>query len=254
MKKIYENNLKKSKQNRIAKMSPSTYMRLVNMIRSGRRCIYCRENHDITNCNSGSLHQQYLDMVNKKYDIMEETPLLPLVEMMRLYLEWLTTLDANIVICCARRFCASSSIVYSYCLNHIIIKIWNYPTPSRQEIEYIRFYNNYEDNNLFGFLNINNNQQSQNQRQSQTHAIHQPIHIQYNESLSIPTQECSICYETPRENQMVVLNCNHNFCYKCIIDSNNNKTNDLCCALCREKITHIDCACHTIQILFLSVL
>ena len=228
-------------------MSTSTYMRLVNMIRSGRTCMYCRRNdHDIANCNSASLHQKYLDMVHKKYDIMEENPLMPLVEMMRLYLEWLNTLEPNNVICIARRFCASSSVVYSYCLNHIIIKIWNYPTPSREEIEYIRFYNNYE-NNFFGILDINNNQQSQNQN------IHS-INIQYNDSLSIPIQECSICYETPKENHNVILNCSHTFCYKCIIDSNNNKTSDLCCALCREKITHIECACKNVRELFINVL
>lgn len=52
--------------------------------------------------------------------------------------------------------------------------------------------------------------------------------------------ECNICYDEKKINNFVKLGCNHEFCKDCIIKTiktvHNNK---LCCALCREEVTHI---------------
>lgn len=212
----------------------SVYMRLINTIRNGRLCMYCNHNeHDITQCNSSSLYEYYLVLVQKKYDIMDHQSSLTLVEMMRVYLLWLTTLSPNIIICCARRFCASHTIIYSECLTNVIIKIWNNPNPSREEIEYIPF-----NNEIFDYTYNHNNNNSECEKTI--------IQVDYNEnknnnSCEVDTSECVICYETTPQNKMVLLNCKHSFCYKCIIESKKNNTNRLCCAICREKIINIQC-------------
>lgn len=48
--------------------------------------------------------------------------------------------------------------------------------------------------------------------------------------------ECTICYENISDN-CAKLNCNHIFCNNCI--KTQIQKNNICCALCREKITNI---------------
>jgi hypothetical protein len=217
------------------------YARLMNIIRTGRTCLYCNNNHDVSQCDNHGLYRDYLNLVNKKYEIMDNQSL-SLVQMMCIYSDWLKTLNPNLIICCARRFCASHSIVYSECLKNVIIKVWNYPNPSREEIDFIafqqsqdEFIENYE-RTLNEFYNFSTNKQNNNTN------IIMDMDMDI-DSHEIPETECIICYETINHNKMVLLNCNHSFCYKCIIESNNNKNrnNDLCCAVCRVKIINIRC-------------
>jgi len=52
--------------------------------------------------------------------------------------------------------------------------------------------------------------------------------------------KCSICYENKKLNQFVTLDCNHEFCYNCIIKTLQvNKNIIPCCALCRGEIKNI---------------
>jgi len=52
---------------------------------------------------------------------------------------------------------------------------------------------------------------------------------------------CNICYENKKQKNFVKLNCNHEFCYECIIKSFEINTNKIkTCALCRGIITEIE--------------
>ena len=225
------------------------YARLMNIIRTGRTCLYCNSNHDVSVCDNNALYRDYLSLVNKKYEIMDNTSL-TLVQMMCIYSDWLKTLNPNMLICCARRFCASHNIVYSDCLRNIMVKVWNYPNPSREEIDFIpfqeseeEFIENYERTLNYFYNNNNNNNTTCNTLQSNTTIIIDMDSENINIDDETHETECTICYETTAQNKMVLLNCNHSFCYKCIIQSNNNKdmNNDLCCAVCRVKIINIRC-------------
>jgi hypothetical protein len=58
------------------------------------------------------------------------------------------------------------------------------------------------------------------------------------------TNECNICYQEYKNIDFIQLNCNHNFCKKCIIQQINNidiNNNNNCCALCRCDIKTIFC-------------
>uniref|UniRef100_A0A6C0KS52 RING-type domain-containing protein n=1 Tax=viral metagenome TaxID=1070528 RepID=A0A6C0KS52_9ZZZZ len=49
--------------------------------------------------------------------------------------------------------------------------------------------------------------------------------------------ECPICYENLKNEDIVTLNCNHHFCKTCIINTlKTNKNGEPSCALCRETI------------------
>lgn len=218
------------------------YARLLNIIRTGRRCLYCNNNHDVSACDDNRLYMDYLTLVNKKYEIMDDRSL-TMVQMMCIYSDWLKTLNPNLIICCARKFCASHSIVYSECLKNVIIKVWNYPNPSREEIDFIPFQENPEDilQNYEETLDYFYNTNSQQNIKDICICIEC---CEYKNSYdNLRETECTICYETTSQNNMVILNCNHSFCYKCIIESNKNKdrNNDLCCAICRVKIINIQC-------------
>ena len=50
-------------------------------------------------------------------------------------------------------------------------------------------------------------------------------------------EDCPICYEQLKYEDIVTLNCNHEFCKTCIVQSLHTvKNGDPSCALCREKI------------------
>lgn len=54
-------------------------------------------------------------------------------------------------------------------------------------------------------------------------------------------QPCPICYED--DQNLIKTNCGHSFCQSCVTQTiailPNNKP--LCCAMCRSKVTHLDC-------------
>ena len=53
--------------------------------------------------------------------------------------------------------------------------------------------------------------------------------------------ECNICYEEKEVKNFVKLNCNHEFCKDCVIGTmKSNRTNNLCCALCRTEVKSIE--------------
>lgn len=50
-------------------------------------------------------------------------------------------------------------------------------------------------------------------------------------------EDCPICYEQLKYEDIVTLNCNHEFCKTCIVQSLHSvKNGDPCCALCRTNI------------------
>ena len=53
-------------------------------------------------------------------------------------------------------------------------------------------------------------------------------------------EDCPICYEPLKYEDIVTLNCNHEFCKTCIVQSLHSvKNGDPCCALCRTNICSI---------------
>ena len=53
-------------------------------------------------------------------------------------------------------------------------------------------------------------------------------------------KECEICYDSKAKNRFVKLNCNHECCASCIIQTmnNTNQYREPCCAFCRTTMTN----------------
>jgi hypothetical protein len=53
------------------------------------------------------------------------------------------------------------------------------------------------------------------------------------------SQDCSICYEELKTNNICVITCNHDFCFNCIvkyIDTANKNNYTICCPVCRKNM------------------
>ena len=52
--------------------------------------------------------------------------------------------------------------------------------------------------------------------------------------------ECNICYETHEKKNFIKLNCEHEFCKECIMNSlKNEQRNIFCCAFCRTEVNNL---------------
>ena len=60
------------------------------------------------------------------------------------------------------------------------------------------------------------------------------------EDLEEAEEECQICYDSKAKTRFVKLNCNHECCASCIIQTMNNTSQykQPCCAFCRETMTN----------------
>jgi hypothetical protein len=60
------------------------------------------------------------------------------------------------------------------------------------------------------------------------------------EDLEEAEKECEICYDSKAKNRFVKLNCNHECCAPCIIQTmnNTNQYREPCCAFCRAQMTN----------------
>ena len=58
-------------------------------------------------------------------------------------------------------------------------------------------------------------------------------------STDLEETECQICYDSNPKNRFVKLNCNHEYCAPCIIQTMNNTSQyrEPCCAFCRANMT-----------------
>lgn len=64
--------------------------------------------------------------------------------------------------------------------------------------------------------------------------------FKFNEKKCNNLEECPICYETLKYEDIVTLNCNHEFCKTCIIQTLHcSKNENPSCALCRKEICSI---------------
>lgn len=80
--------------------------------------------------------------------------------------------------------------------------------------------------------------------QAQTHYVEDSerkfnINTQLIVSEDLEEQECQICYDSKAKNRFVKLNCNHEYCAPCIIQTMNNTSQyrEPCCAFCRATMT-----------------
>jgi len=58
-------------------------------------------------------------------------------------------------------------------------------------------------------------------------------------SVTEEEQNCCICIELKETTDISQINCGHKFCRSCIMRYISRNTNNSCCPLCREKITHV---------------
>ena len=79
--------------------------------------------------------------------------------------------------------------------------------------------------------------QHQQQLQQQRPQIKKP-RVRISSKLCL-TEECPICYEEITSDNYVYLNCNHEFCKKCVTHMYHNIKKEMTCPLCREKTTEI---------------
>jgi hypothetical protein len=80
--------------------------------------------------------------------------------------------------------------------------------------------------------------------QNQTHFVEDSerkfnINAELVVSADLEESECQICYDTKAKNRFVKLNCNHEYCAPCIIQTMNNTSQyrEPCCAFCRANMT-----------------
>ena len=80
--------------------------------------------------------------------------------------------------------------------------------------------------------------------QNQTHFVEDSerkfnINAELLVSTDLEETECQICYDSKAKNRFVKLNCNHEYCAPCIIQTMNNTSQyrEPCCAFCRANMT-----------------
>lgn len=66
------------------------------------------------------------------------------------------------------------------------------------------------------------------------------IHLSQCDAFNLKEDDCSICYNKMNEQNMVQLNCKHQFCVDCMCSYFNMNNTKLTCALCREPMSNIN--------------
>jgi len=83
---------------------------------------------------------------------------------------------------------------------------------------------------------------------NQEQTISQEIDIITEEfSVSEEDKNCCICIESREDINICRLNCSHQFCYECILSYRRTNINNVCCPLCRTRITNISVQSHEIR-------
>jgi len=69
------------------------------------------------------------------------------------------------------------------------------------------------------------------------------INVDENVTINDEQQDCCICMENKKKEEITILNCNHTFCGLCVKDtikSYKTKNNDPCCPMCRSEIEYMN--------------
>lgn len=84
--------------------------------------------------------------------------------------------------------------------------------------------------------------------------VTQQAQEQASETQQPQISQCPICYEDTQN--LIKTNCGHSFCPSCVTQTitilPNNKP--LCCAMCRSKVTHLDCCTNDTNLVLRTIL
>ncbi len=226
-------------------------------------CSFCNSyTHNITTCRDPEIEQIYQRIKNIYLDIAMRQYINDEENMFRTELARLFNLRQlrGVAIRYARSSVASKGVmikrIYNYFKRSIIIpqngEQWltrRIPTQTYDILWYMDtspdivqtdIQNIMNQLNFIGRLDEFLPTQTQTQIETQKFDIIPILEEQLLQPQKEKTYECSICYENLHNEDIVKLNCNHEFCGKCIKESlklHNNKHLGPNCALCRELIT-----------------
>ena len=224
---------------------PSNRINNLRSIARSRCCSFCRQSgHTINSCNDERLQDFEIECIERK--IMFETTYEPT----SMFNQWLTNklLDSPVIVkSFAIRKCGSTlRSTVQECIDSIknyIYNVYNEETNT----DYIPFRNEYNhslitENSFHAILGLLNLTEYRNEI-IQEMSI-KTIKIQYLETKEDETKEdydcdCSICFENYKKDDFVKLNCGHEFCGNCVLETVKNSSLLARCALCRADINMI---------------
>jgi hypothetical protein len=225
----------------------------INRVRSQRCCSFCHlTGHNVTTCNDERLVTFHRLLCWKRDYLLQEYrnhSIRPIGLALTEYESWLFYQDSTLIRAYAMKNCGALSryTADDYCKS-IIMKIFNLSgmdmlalvmnvfgnntstNPSPQPAEQILFSQQPQINNENRFaIRISCLKKEE------------IIHID-TEADQVQQKECSICYDFANEEDCVKLNCDHEFCAKCVINTLKHTSSDIPnCAFCRAEIKNIHC-------------
>lgn len=216
-----------------------------------RRCSFCRcPNHNILSCNHTLILQFQNNLFYKKNEI---TGMLGIS-----LFEKIALLESWILYQCVM---GNSFLIKAYsvrylnctmrdrtntCIKKISDFIWENEiihgdgeTQNSEEIEIEWFFDRSGDPNLLPSNSDLNSDLNSNLTTNVNILVEVEVEVQVEVQVQefeseFKLQECSICYESIEKNNMVKINCAHEFCGFCIKKIMNSDIKN--CAFCREKI------------------
>lgn len=219
----------------------------VNTVRRARYCSFCNnQGHYVNNCNDERLMQFHELLIAKRDNLMIRHNGSLHISLQD-FEDWLFYQEREIIRAYAIRFCGALArhSGNDYC-NSIMMKIFNIPGIDefydimrymREVIRDMEFIPFTQENNRISVQSIlidSNVNENENK-------FCIKIQNDMNEKMT-EVIECSICYDTTNETQNVRLNCGHEYCGKCIINSLKLCATDIpSCAMCRTEIVNIKC-------------
>lgn len=227
-----------------------------NFLTRTRRCSCCRnEGHNITYCNDPTLLNFRTNLTNRRNEL-REIHSIDIGEKIAYFETWLYGQDRHLIKSYAIRFCgAYTHNNLQFCVQKIISLLWNVQLNifgwQSQTYGIIHDYTslpaavsimdipddslNYLDLRLAEILaGLRNNHQVNDENTK----------FKINTILCVEVEEletendCNICYEKTKNQNMVTLNCKHKFCGDCVSQTLKkcNKFTLPNCAMCRTKI------------------
>ena len=219
---------------------PSNRINNLRSIARSRCCSFCRQSgHTINSCNDERLQDFEIECIEHK--IMFETTYEPT----NMFNQWLANklLESPVIVkSFAIRKCGSTlrSTVQEciYSIKNYIYNVYDEETNT----DYIPFRNEYNnslvtENSFHAILGLLNLTEYRNEL-IQERPI-KTIKIQCLETKEHYDCDCSICFENYKKDEFVKLNCGHEFCGNCVLETVKNPNLLARCALCRADINMI---------------
>lgn len=220
----------------------NTNSSFANRVRSARCCSFCHlPGHNINTCNDSRLTYFHELLIAKRDNLLmryQGSVEAALVD----FEDWLFYQERDIIRAYAMRSCGALArySANEYC-SSIMMKIFNIPGLDvllriMQVMDFIPFLDENGNNNNLQSVQSNFNTNTTNENRY-------AIKIEINPIESMKEQiDCNICYETSKETENVKLNCGHEYCGNCMINTLKLcSTDEPSCAMCRSEIVNIKC-------------